>query len=204
MSRCPVGDSSGCRAPSSVPGYCFVMSWGVGVPPTFHHLWGSNLLVGILLSQHPPRLLLQLFQWRARRVQQSQALKLVKWRYFFLIEIKISSFVFAPFSRSASVSGTCRGMNMRIPSILLQRSSSVCTAFGVKFVNEKAMEKLFIVLVRLLIPEGLLPKFTSVAKAEGKSYLEKGNKQDWRNTWLLIEFLSTCGLKNIKGFHKKE
>lgn len=66
------------------------------------------------------------------------------------------------------------------------------------------MEKLFIVLVRLLIPEGLLPKFTSVAKAKGKSSLEKGNKQDWRNTWLLIEFLSTCVLKNIKGFHKKE
>lgn len=54
----------------------------------------------------------------------------------------------------------------------------MCTTLRVKFVNEEAMEKLFIVLVRLLIPEGLLPKFTSVAKAKGKSYLEKGNKQD--------------------------
>lgn len=49
----------------------------------------------------------------------------------------------------------------------MQRSSSVCTAFRVKFVNEKAMEKQFIVLVRLLIPKDLLPKFTSVAKAKG-------------------------------------
>lgn len=53
MSRVPVGDSSSCRAPSCVPGYCFGINLDVGVPPMFHHLQGYNLLVGIL-SQHPP------------------------------------------------------------------------------------------------------------------------------------------------------
>lgn len=173
MSRCPAGDSSGCQAPSCVPGYCLGINWDTWVPPTSHHLWGSNLLVGTLLSQHPPSQLLRLFRWRARRLRQSQDLKQATWR-FFLIEI--SSLVFATFSSSAS-NLTHGGMNMHMLSLLLQRSSSMCTAFRVKFVNEWAMEKIVYNISEIINPRGPPPQIYLWSRSKRKELFGEGQQR---------------------------